>query len=173
MLFSVAIATFSISLWPAFMALRRKNIQVLRIDRQDDRTSGYAAITAMRKCSGATALGDLRVYADKSATVVRCTRDLHISAGSFIDVASARYIFLESDVTVFEVASASKSLWVQPYCQFRWLDAPLVMLPTGAQTGFSRPLHLMRRRLRPTFRQQSGLPNSHESRAAGNRGLTL
>ncbi len=140
LLFSLAVATFSIPLWPAFVELRRRKIQILHINRQDDRTSGYAAMTALRKNRGATALGDLRVAADTSASVVKCTRDLHLSSGTGIEAACARNIFLESNVTVFDVASASRSLWVQPHCQFRWLDAPMVTFTDRDEQPLVPPL---------------------------------
>ncbi len=127
LLFALTLVTFSVPLWPSFVELWYKQIQVLQIDREDDRSSGFAALTALRNHSGGTVFGDFRVTRDTPVKAVKCTRDLHVCTGSSIEAASARHIFLESEVTVFGVASATQSLCVQPVCQFRWLDAPIVM----------------------------------------------
>jgi cytoskeletal protein CcmA (bactofilin family) len=140
LLFALTLVAFSVPLWPSFVELRHKQIQVLHIDRRDDRSSGFAALAALRNSSGGTVFGDLRVTVDTPATVVKCTRDLHVCTGSSIEAASARHIFLESDVTVFGVASATQSLRVQPGCQFRWLDAPQVMFTDRDARLFAPPL---------------------------------
>jgi hypothetical protein len=140
LLFTLTLVTFSVPLWPAFVELWRKQIQVLRIDRLDDRSSDFAALTALRSSGGGTVFGDLRVTMDTPVAVVRCTRDLHVCTGSSLEAASARHIVLESDVTVSAVASATRSLWVRPGCQFRWLDAPIVMFTDGDAKVFLPPL---------------------------------
>jgi hypothetical protein len=125
-LFLLALGMFLIPLWPAILEMRRKGSHVLAIDREDDGSSAYAALLALKNSGEDLAQGNLYVQSEGRMNTAACTGDLHIGSGASINVARAKDIFLNAQATVNEVASATQTLWVQPNCQFRWLDAPTV-----------------------------------------------
>jgi hypothetical protein len=131
-LFALALAVFSVPLWPALIEMRRKRADVLAIDRQDDGTSGYAALQALENDSKAIAAGNLHIGPGRGVLTAACTDGLQLGRGASINVARAPYISLYAQARVHDVASATDTLWVQPDCQFRWLDAPTVKFtPAG------------------------------------------
>jgi hypothetical protein len=131
-LFALALAVFSVSLWPALMEMRRKRANVLAIDRQDDGTSGYTALQALKNDRKAVAAGNLHIGPGHGVMTAACTDGLHLGRGASINAALAPYISLYAQTTIHDVASATDTLWVQPDCQFRWLDAPTVKFtPVG------------------------------------------